>query len=97
MGLRQLRKAAGIVARHLVHGQTNFLKSLFLRDRVYRPEYFLADHAAAVAYEMPLPPAATAEPSPTGLYIHPPRGRKGRTLDRATERFVEETRMGTSP
>ena len=33
-----------------------------------------------------------------GAVIRPaPRGRKGRNIDAATERFVEETRMGTAP
>jgi hypothetical protein len=31
------------------------------------------------------------------LYIHAPRGRAGRTIDAATEAFVDETRMGASP
>ena len=31
---------------------------------------------------------------PRSLYIHPPRGRNGRSLNEATEEFVEETRMG---
>jgi hypothetical protein len=47
-----------------------------------------------VHYEIPLPPAGAPQRS---LYIHPPRGRKGRDIDAATERFVEETRMGTTP
>ena len=31
---------------------------------------------------------------PRALYIHPPRGRHGRSIDEATEQFVEQTRMG---
>jgi hypothetical protein len=30
------------------------------------------------------------------LYIHNARGRQGRSIDDATEQFVEDTRMGTS-
>jgi hypothetical protein len=30
------------------------------------------------------------------LYIHNARGQHGRVLDDATERFVDETRMGTT-
>ena len=53
----------------------------------------------AVVYEIPLPPPALDEPQRGGrsLYIHAPRGRRGRNIDAATERFVEETRMGTAP
>jgi hypothetical protein len=29
--------------------------------------------------------------------VHAPRGRAGRAIDAATERFVDETRMGASP
>ncbi len=94
MGWRQVYQMMGIIGRHLLKGQTNFLKSLFLLDRVFRPQYLLADHKAAVSYEIPLAPLA--EPSRAALYIHPPRGRGGRNLDAATERFVEETRMGDS-
>jgi hopanoid C-3 methylase len=93
LGLRQLTDTAGVIARRLVRGQTNFVKSLFLLDRVFRPEYLLADHDLPVAYQMPLPqPAATA--GRDALYIHAPRGRRGRAIDAATERFVEETRAG---
>jgi hopanoid C-3 methylase HpnR len=98
LGWRRLMGTAGVIAGHLAHGQTNFLRSLFLLDRVYRPGLLLADHALPVAYQMPLPQLATAGQAPRGaLYIHPPRGRKTRALDRATERFVEETRMGGTP
>ncbi len=96
---RQLWDAGGIVARLLLRGQTNFVKSLFQLNKVYRPELLLADHALPVSYQIPTPPAHTATPAParSGLYVHPPRGRKGRAIDAATEDFVEETRMGSAP
>jgi hypothetical protein len=96
---RQLWDASGIAARLLLRGQTNFVKSLFSLNSVYRPELMLADHAAPVVYEIPLPPRAVGEHRRGGaaLYLHAPRGRKGRNIDAATERFVEETRMGTAP
>jgi len=52
-----------------------------------------------VAYEIPLPPQAAGEPQrrSSALYIHALRGRKGRAIDAATERFVEQTRMGAAP
>jgi len=51
------------------------------------------------ADEIPLPAghAAIREPSAAQLYIHPPRGRKGRAIDAATENFVEATRAGGTP
>jgi hypothetical protein len=74
------------------------LKSLFHIERVFRPDLLLADHALPVHYEIPLPqPAAAAAAPVRSLYIHPPRGRKGRAIDAATERFVEATRMGATP
>jgi len=81
-----------------LRGQTNFLKSLFSLNKVYRPQLLLADHDAAVTYEIPLPPQASDEARrAASLYIHAPRGRRGRAIDGATERFVEETRMRTVP
>ena len=97
LGWRRLIDTAGVVAGHLSHGQTNFLRSLFLLDRVYRPELLLADHTLPVKYQMPLPrPLAARQSTSRALYIHSPRGRKGRAIDNATERFVEETRMGAT-
>jgi hopanoid C-3 methylase len=95
---RQLWQAGGIVARLLLRGQTNFVKSLFQLSRVYRPELLLADHRLPVAYEIPAPPhQAAAPPAAAALYIHAPRGRKGRAIDGATERFVDATRAGATP
>src|SRR5438552_1137720 len=37
LGLKALRGAAGIVAGHLMRGQTNFVRSLFQWNRVHRP------------------------------------------------------------
>jgi len=96
LGWRRVMNTAGVIAGHLMHGQTNFVTSLFHLDRVFRPEYLLADHALPVEYQMPRPAAAGQSPG-RALYIHPPRGRKGRAIDSATERFVEETRMGITP
>ena len=95
----QLWDAGNIVARLLLRGQTNFVHSLFQLNKVYRPELLLADHRAPVAYEIPLPPAPASgrRLNPASLYIHAPRGRRGRAIDAATEEFVDETRMGSAP
>lgn len=96
---RQLWDASGIAARLVLRGQTNFIRSLFALNKVYRPELLLADHSKPLRYEIPLPPEAKPEPRRGGasLYIHAPRGRKGRAIDTETERFVEETRTGATP
>jgi hopanoid C-3 methylase len=93
----QLIDAGHIVARLLLRGQTNFARSLFQLNKVYRPELLLADHALPVAYEIPLPPPVPeTRLRPASLYIHAPRGRKSRAIDAATEEFVDTTRMGSS-
>jgi hypothetical protein len=92
-----LRTVAGITARHLMRGQTNFFRMLWKFNSVFDPRLQLADHARPVRYEMALPPPHRDKVDPKTLYIHRPQGRKGRAvLDDTTERFVDETRMGTS-
>jgi len=34
------------------------------------------------------------KPAKKELYVHAPQGRRGRSIDDATEKFVDETRMG---
>lgn len=94
LGAKQLWGTAKIVARLLAKGQTNFLKMLFKFNSVYNPALQLADHARPVRYEISLPPAPRAKVDPVTLYVHTSRGRRGREIDNATERFVEDTRMG---
>ncbi len=96
LGWSALKSTARIAAGHLLRGQTNFVKMLWKFNSVYNPALQLADHAQAVAYQMPLPPAQTAQPRNQLLYIHRAQGRKGRLLDEATEQFVEATRVGTT-
>jgi hopanoid C-3 methylase HpnR len=95
MGWRRLMKVAGVVAGQLARGQTNFLGSLFNLERVFRPEYLLADHQKPVDYQIPLPGGEGIRRQGS-LYIHAPPGRKGRAIDAATERFVDETRMSAT-
>ncbi|HEX5453379.1 MAG TPA: hopanoid C-3 methylase HpnR [Stellaceae bacterium] len=90
--------ALGIVSRLALRGQTNFLKSLFKLNSVYRPDLLLTDHRQPISYEIPPPPvAAAAARAGRSLYVHAPRGRAGRAIDAATERFVDETRTGAAP
>ena len=64
----------------------------------HRPD---ADHARPVRYQMPAPPAVRpaqkAVAKQAALYVHAPRGRVARNIDDATEKFVDETRMGVTP
>src|SRR3954452_1009723 len=92
----------GLSTRLLLRGQTNFVKSMFKLNGVYRPELLLADHARPVAYEIALPPQAPSGDASSragnandrrSLYVHPPRGRAGRAIDAETEEFVDATRM----
>jgi hypothetical protein len=95
LGWESLKGTAKIVGRHLLRGQTNFLKSLWKFSSVFNPQLQLADHAQPARYEIfPPPSRAEGKIDVRKLYIHQSRGRRSRALDDATERFVDETRMG---
>src|SRR5438552_31828 len=95
LGWAALRQCAGIVVRHLLRGQTNFLRMIWKFNSVYRPDLQLADHRQPIKYEIDLPPPSTATVERDRLYIHTSSGRKGRQIDHHTEEFVDATRMGT--
>jgi hopanoid C-3 methylase HpnR len=96
LGWEALKGTAKIVAGHLLRRQTNFLKMLWKFNSVYDPKLQIADHQRPVKYEMAPPPDPQETVNAHLLYIHNARGRQGRVLDDATERFVDETRMGTT-
>jgi hopanoid C-3 methylase len=96
LGWEGLRQCAGIVVRHLLRGQTNFLRMIWKFNSVYRPDLQLADHQQPIRYEIDLPPPSTATVKRDELYIHTGRGRSGREIDHHTEEFVNATRMGTA-
>ncbi|WP_139558610.1 hopanoid C-3 methylase HpnR [Methylotetracoccus oryzae] len=97
LGWESLKGTARIVGRHLLRGQTNFLKSLWKFNSVFNPALQMADHARPVKYEMaPPPPRCEAKIDMKNLYVHQSRGRKSRALDDSTERFVDETRAGAA-
>jgi magnesium-protoporphyrin IX monomethyl ester (oxidative) cyclase len=88
---------AGVLARNLMRGQTNFLRGIMNYNKVYNVEKMLADHARPVHYELPRRPEVTAAPAKApALYIHEHRGRGGRSIDDSTEHFVDATRMQPS-
>ena len=94
LGWSALSSAASTAARLAARGQTNFIKMLWKFNQVYNPDRLLADHAQPSDYLMTPPPPHTTGFDPKVLYVHEPRGRKGRALDDETERFVDATRMG---
>jgi hopanoid C-3 methylase len=96
LGWRALWRTGGIAARRLLRGQTNFFKMLWKFNSIYDPKLLLADHDREVAYAMSPPPEARESVDPQQLYVHVPRGRRARALDRETERFVDRTRMAAS-
>ena len=97
LGWSAMKALAGILAHNLARGQTNTLKMLWKFNSVYNPALQLADHERPVHYEMTLPPEHREVIDPRSIYIHPPRGRHGRSIDDATEQFVEQTRMNGKP
>jgi len=96
MGWTAFRDVVTLVLGQFARGQTNFFKSLWKFNSVFDPKLLLADHHRPVAYKMKLPPPAQDKVDPRQLYVLQARGRKGRAIDDATERFVDATRMGTS-
>jgi hypothetical protein len=96
LGVGQIWGATKQVASLLAKGQTNFVKMLFKFASVYDPKLQLADHALPVDYQIALPPAPRERVERGSLYVHQAAGRRGREIDAATERFVDETRMSAT-
>jgi hopanoid C-3 methylase len=94
LGWSALKKTAAISVRHLLHGQTNFVRMLWKFNSVFNPMLQIADHRRPVTYEIGLPPPAQERVSAKSLYIHRPEGRRKRSLDEPTERFVNATTIG---
>ena len=94
LGLSALRDAAGIAARRLLQGQTNFVRMLWKFNSVYNPKLQIADHEQPVKYQISMPPEQTEKFDRQTMYIHSVRGRSGREIDSHTEAFVDATRMG---
>jgi hopanoid C-3 methylase len=77
LGFAALAKTAGIVARQLARGQTNFAKMIWKFDRVYNADRQYSEHLRQASYLLP-PPAErpTAAPDRKELYIHVPERRR---------------------
>ena len=73
LGVSALAQTAGLVARQLARGQTNFLKMIWKFNQVYNADRQYGDHLADVRYEMPPPPQEpVAKPERRDLYVHVP-------------------------
>lgn len=76
LGLVALGKTAGIVGRHLLHGQTNFLRMLWKFNSVYNVDRQVAEHERPVRYELPIPQHhAVSQAGRRELYVHTTAGR----------------------
>ena len=73
LGWAALRATAGIAARHLAHGQTNFVRMLWKFNGVYDPAKLLRDHEQECRYPIRLPGHAPVQKvDPVQLYVHRP-------------------------
>ena len=96
LGWAALKSTATLAARHLMRGQTNFVKMLWKFNSVYNPKLQLANHQRPVSYEMSVPPSAQKTVNSKVVYILPSKGRRGRAVDDSTEQFIDTTRTGSS-
>jgi magnesium-protoporphyrin IX monomethyl ester (oxidative) cyclase len=77
LGMAGLAQTAGIAARLLLRGQTNFVRMLWRFSSVYNGDRQLADHQRAVRYELPPPSPRSVTPGRRELYVHESRPRGG--------------------
>ena len=92
---RAMRDFAPVIAKLALRGQTNFFGMLWKFNKVYNTDLLMADHQREVKYQIPLPPEPREKVAAKALYVHEARGRASRAIDSETEKFVDETRMGT--
>lgn len=92
MGWAAVRETASSIGKQLLHGQTNFLRSLWKFNSVFDPKLQLADHKMPVKYQMAPPQKSDKRFDAKSIYIHQPRGRASRELDDASEKFVDASR-----
>ena len=88
LGWSALRATAGIAARHLANGQTNFVKMLWKFGSVYNAKRQYGDHFKPVTYAMQPPPAVSSvRPRARDLFIHM------QASDTPHERIMESIRL----
>jgi hopanoid C-3 methylase len=71
LGWAALKDTTAIAARHLLHGQTNFVKMLWKFNRVYNAERQVRDHKRPVRYEIKLPRKNASKTDLNALFVHP--------------------------
>ncbi|HEX3490484.1 MAG TPA: hopanoid C-3 methylase HpnR [Streptosporangiaceae bacterium] len=76
LGAVALAKTTGIVARQLLHGQTNFARMLWKFDQVYNADRQYAEHQREIEYQLPPPAEHPGHAGGKDLYIHEPQRRK---------------------
>src|SRR5919108_3348949 len=72
LGFAALRQMAGLSARLVMRGQTNFVRMLWKFKDVYNTERQFADHERPVTYAMRPPAAVVSRPRPRDLFVHLP-------------------------
>jgi hopanoid C-3 methylase HpnR len=73
LGWNAVRHTFQIAAKHLINGQTNFVKMLWKFSSVYNAERQFRDHQQHVQYQISLPEAPGQKlVNPSTLYIHHP-------------------------
>jgi hopanoid C-3 methylase HpnR len=79
LGTAALAKTGSIVARQLLHGQTNFVKMIWKFNKVYNADRQYSDHLREVEYRLP-PPAEhpVRAPGRKDLFVHAPPAREPR-------------------
>ena len=92
MTRRNVYGGAKIALRHLLKGQTNFLRSMRKFRTAYNAEQLLADHQRPISYELRIPEAPKDKINSKSLYLHDRRSTGRSDIDKATADFVEATR-----
>ena len=71
LGVAALAKTSGIIARQLLHGQTNFAKMIWKFSGVYNADRQFSEHQRESRYLMPEPAPSPAAPvDRRSLYVH---------------------------
>jgi hopanoid C-3 methylase len=77
LGVAALAKTTGIVARHLLRGQTNFVRMIWKFDKVYNADRQYSEHLREVEYLLPAPAEhPVSAPDRKDLYVHSPQRRR---------------------
>ena len=77
LGVAALTKTSGMIARQLLHGQTNFAKMIWKFNQVYNAGRQYAEHQREVVYQLPPPADHPVEVAGRNdLYVHAPVRRR---------------------